>query len=136
MISKSTYTLTFIPFDKTLKEIYHYNNRRQAIEHFRCFYNQDSAELYQSISIVEYNRKTKEEKQIGIISFIENINGIQKAKDWRNWFIGRKTIFEVHDFDGDSITVGRITSVHSDHAIMEADGMHLWIDDDTIFMFR
>ena len=28
-----------------------------------------------------------------------------------------------------------ITEVHEDHAIMEADGMHLWIDDDTAEMF-
>ena len=27
------------------------------------------------------------------------------------------------------------TEVHEDHAIMEADGMHLWIDDDTAEMF-
>ena len=30
---------------------------------------------------------------------------------------------------------GIITEVHEDHAIMEADGMHLWIDDDTAEMF-
>lgn len=67
---------------------------------------------------------------------MENVNGVQKTKDWRNWSVGRKTIFEVHDFDGDNIIIGEITSVHSDHAIMEADGMHIWIDDDTIYMFH
>ena len=136
MINEITYTISFIPFGKPLKEIYHYNNRHQAMEHFRYFYNQDSAELYQSISIYEYNWKTKEEKQIGVITFVETVNGIQKTKDWRNWAIGRMTIFEVHDFDGDNIITGKITSVYSDHAIMEADGMHIWIDDDTIYMFH
>ena len=42
--------------------------------------------------------------------------------DWRTWKKGRKT-------------TGIITEVHEDHAIMEADGMHLWIDDDTAEMF-
>lgn len=136
MTSEKTYVITFVHINNSKKEIYYYNNRYRAMEHFRCFYNQDSAELYQSIIITEYNWIMKEEKEIGVISFVENINGTQKIKDWRNWSVGRKTIFEVHDFDGDSITSGKITSVHSDHAIMEADSMHLWIDDDTIFMFR
>lgn len=43
----------------------------------------------------------------------------------------------------DNMALGRIrrkrkpiiTEVHEDHAIMEADGMHLWIDDDTAEMF-
>ncbi len=29
-----------------------------------------------------------------------------------------------------------ITEIYSDHAILTADDMHLWIDDDTQFMFR
>ena len=65
-----------------------------------------------------------------------NINGTIIRKNWRNWNVGRITIYETHEFDGDSITQGVITEVHSDHAILTADGMHLWIDDDTQFMFR
>ncbi len=30
---------------------------------------------------------------------------------------------------------GQPNEIHEDHAIMEADGMHLWIDDDTAEMF-
>ena len=42
----------------------------------------------------------------------------------------------IYEFDGDSITQGIITEIYSDHAILTADDMYLWIDDDTQFMFR
>ncbi|MGL4283996.1 MAG: hypothetical protein ACRCSI_10440 [Eubacterium aggregans] len=135
MLSDRTYTITFIPLDKSQEEIYHYNNRHQAMEHFRYFYNQDSAELYQSITITEYCWKTQMKKVIGLLTFVENIDGMQIKKDWRNWPVGRQSIFEVHDFDGDNITIGKISETYSDHAIMEADDMHLWIDDDFLYMF-
>ena len=57
-------------------------------------------------------------------------------KDWRNWKIGRKTIYEGHEFDGDFHFEGVITEVHDDHLICETDGMHLWIDDDTVHNFK
>lgn len=57
-------------------------------------------------------------------------------KDWRNWKIGRKTIYEGHEFDGNFHFEGVITEVHDDHLICEADGMHLWIDDDTVHNFK
>ena len=66
---------------------------------------------------------------------------LQKAKedsrmaDWRTWKKGRKTTWHWDEFDGSGSREGIITEVHEDHAIMEADGMHLWIDDDTAEMF-
>ena len=59
----------------------------------------------------------------------------EKKLNWRNWKIGRKAVYEIHEFDGKSYAEGVITEVHEDHLICEAEGMELWIDDDTAFMF-
>ena len=40
------------------------------------------------------------------------------------------------EFDGSFYFEGIITEVHEDHLICEADGMHLWVDDDTAGFFR
>lgn len=55
--------------------------------------------------------------------------------DWRNWKAGRKTVFQTDEFDGCSRIEGVITEVCEDHLICEADGLHLWIDDDTVYQF-
>ncbi len=55
--------------------------------------------------------------------------------DWKTWKKGRKTTWKWDDFDGSGSCEGIITEVAEDHAIMEADGMHLWIDDSTAEMF-
>ena len=55
---------------------------------------------------------------------------------WRNWKAGRKTTFEGTEFDGHFQVEGVITEVHEDHLICEADGMHLWVDDDTAELFH
>lgn len=47
----------------------------------------------------------------------------------------KKDNMALGEFDGSGSREGIITEVHEDHAIMEADGMHLWIDDDTAEMF-
>ena len=52
-------------------------------------------------------------------------------QDWRSWETGRKTIYEGTEFDGSFHFEGVITEVHEDHLICEAEGMHLWVDDDT-----
>ena len=54
----------------------------------------------------------------------------QAGKDWRNWEVGRPTIWAGRDFDGSWYFEGVITEKHEDHLILEADGMHIWIDDD------
>lgn len=53
-------------------------------------------------------------------------------KDWRSWEVGRKTVFEGKDFDGKFHFEGVVTEVFSDHLIVEADGMTLWVDDNTV----
>ena len=60
---------------------------------------------------------------------------MNEISDWRNWKVGRKTFYETHEFDGNSRTEGIVTEIHKDHLICEADGMHLWIDNDTAYMF-
>lgn len=55
--------------------------------------------------------------------------------DWRDWKVGRKTIYSGTEFDGSFRYVGRVTEKHDDHLIVEADGMHLWVDDDTAELF-
>ena len=55
--------------------------------------------------------------------------------DWKTWKKRRKTTWRWDDFDGSGSCEGIITEVAEDHAIMEADGMHLWIDDSTAEMF-
>lgn len=52
-------------------------------------------------------------------------------KDWRALKKGQTIIWEVNEFDGHCKTEAVITEVAEDHAIAEADGMHIWIDDDT-----
>lgn len=56
--------------------------------------------------------------------------------DWRSWEKGRKAVFEGNDFDGKFYFEGVVTEVFSDHLIVEAEGMTLWVDDDTVKDFR
>lgn len=50
--------------------------------------------------------------------------------DWRDWEIGRPTVWEGSDFDGSWHYEGIITEKYEDHLILETDGMQIWIDDD------
>ena len=50
-------------------------------------------------------------------------------ENWRNWNIGDKIRWSWEEFDGKGSTVGVLTSKEEDHAIVEADGMDLWVDD-------
>lgn len=137
MNSPKTYEVCFVRSDGTPDEIYCYTSKTSAMEHFRLFYCQDSSELYLKIYVCEYNWDQKSSCLLGLLTFIEN-NYLGKPikKDWRNWSVGRPTIWEFHDFDGYGIHKGIITEKDQDHAIMESDGMKLWIDDDSIYMFR
>jgi hypothetical protein len=77
--------------------------------------------LYPSTDGKIHTTKAKEEKNM---------------QDWRSWETGRKTIYEGAEFDGSFHFEGVITEVHDDHLICEAEGMHLWVDDDTAGFFR
>lgn len=131
------YFVKFECRDESIIKLYEFKSRQDALDYFRLYYEPDSEELYYSISVFEFDAHHSTERLLALLIFIEkNINGTIIRKNWRNWNVGRITIYETHEFDGDSITQGVITEVHSDHAILTADGMHLWIDDDTQFMFR
>lgn len=54
---------------------------------------------------------------------------------WRSWQLGRRTKYTWNDFDGHGTVFGVVTEKHDDHLIVEADGMNLWVDDDTADMF-
>lgn len=131
------YFVIFKCREKKETKTYEFKTRRDALNYFRLFYNPDSEDLYYSIIVSEFDTHQKIEHLLALLTFVErNTNGDTIRKDWRNWDIGRVTIYETHEFDGDSITQGIITEIHLDHAILTADDMHIWIDDDTQFMFR
>lgn len=131
------YFVIFKCREKMKIKTYEFKTRNDALNYFRLFYEPDSEDLYYSISVSEFDEHQKVERLLALLTFVEkNIDGDSIRKDWRNWDIGRVTIYETHEFDGDIITQGIITEVHSDHAILTASDMHLWIDDDTQFMFR
>lgn len=137
MIPSKTYEICFTRKDCKPDEKYIYQNKSFAMDHFRMFFNQESSELYLKISIIEYDWNTNKSSIVSLLTFVEtDESGKIFVKDWRNWKVGRHTIWEFHDFDGYGTCEGIITEKADDHAIMESDGMKLWIDDDSIYMFR
>lgn len=56
--------------------------------------------------------------------------------NWNEWNIGDNVKWETNEFDGRTKTIAEITEKHDDHLIAEADGMKLWIDDDTAYQFK
>ena len=137
MNKKHQYLVKFEYINSANYRIYTFTTYRQALDFFRPYYDPESEELYKAISISEFDCVHKSEKLCALLSFVErDADGNLIRKNWRNWKIGRPTIFETHEFDGDSITQGFISAIYPDHAILNADGMHLWIDDDSQYMFR
>lgn len=137
MNKKYQYLVKFEHIDSRKSRIYTFTTYSQALNFFRPYYNPESEKFYKTICISEFDNIHDSEKICALLSFVErDINGNLIRKDWRNWKIGRPTIFETHEFDGDSLTQGIITEIHYDHAILKADGMNLWIDDDSQYMFR
>ena len=57
-------------------------------------------------------------------------------KDWRNLKTGDRVIYHTEEFDGSITETGNITEVHEDHAILRVNGMNLWIDDNTEYLFK
>ena len=55
---------------------------------------------------------------------------------WKKLNIGDPVIYSWNDFDGSGSIPAIITEKTDDHAIATADGMHLWIDQDTQKMFK
>lgn len=136
MLPQKTYELIFVCRDGGQEEHYLYRHRKDALEHFRLFFSQDSEDMFRSITLYEIDCEKKEETEIAVLSFVEKLpDGTLIRKDWRNWEVGRKTVWETHEFDGDSRCEGILTEKYEDHAIVDADGMQLWLDDDFLHMF-
>lgn len=55
--------------------------------------------------------------------------------NWRMWPIGSEVIFHWEEFDGSGKEKGILTEQNEDHAIVEANGVNYWIDDDNKDMF-
>lgn len=55
---------------------------------------------------------------------------------WQNWNIGDTIRWYWNEFDGKGSVLGVLTVKEPDHIIIEADGMHLWCDDDTEENFK
>ena len=131
------YLVKFEHKDLTEQQIYTFDTYLQALNFFRPYYTPESEEFYKTICISEFDNIHNSEKLRALLSFVErDIDGNLIRKNWRNWEIGRPTIFETHEFDGDNLVSGIISEIHPDHAILNADGMNLWIDDDSQYMFR
>lgn len=56
--------------------------------------------------------------------------------DWKSLKVGDTVTFFWDEFDGSGRVTGQVASIEPDHAIIEADGMHLWIDENTEDMFE
>ena len=54
---------------------------------------------------------------------------------WRLWKIGDTIRYSWNDFDGHGSLLGILAEMHEDHAIVRADGMSLWVCDETADMF-
>lgn len=55
---------------------------------------------------------------------------------WRTWNIGDRVLYHFCDFDGSGAFIGIVAEKHKDHLIIRVDDMNLWLDDDTVDMFR
>ena len=55
--------------------------------------------------------------------------------NWRSWNIGDTIRYSWNDFDGHGSLLGTLAEMHEDHAIVKADGMNLWLSDETADMF-
>lgn len=57
-------------------------------------------------------------------------------KDWRMLSVGDKMLYHWNEFDGSGEFVGTVIAINKDHAIVEAIGMKLWLDDESQHMFQ
>lgn len=54
---------------------------------------------------------------------------------WRKWKVGDRVLYIVNDFDGHGIFEGILIEKYESHAIVEVDGMRLWLSDETQELF-
>ena len=130
-LSDKIYEITFKRRDGGADEIQQYTGRREAKAVLKMFNDPVSRELYLQVILSEYDPRQKTRRIVEALDF----QGRDRERDWRKWSVGRYTKYEYHEFDGSGVLYGLITQMTDDHAIMEADGLALWIDDDTACMF-
>lgn len=106
------------------EEIYYYNHKKDAVDHFNSFKDDDS-DLYKRIDLIE------------LADHHEYIlNSIDNEVDWKRWKLGDKVEYIWNDFDGSGSIEGIITKVEKDHLIMTAsNNMNLWVDDNASGVF-
>lgn len=51
-------------------------------------------------------------------------------KFWEQWEIGQRIYVNINEFDGELKSIGVVTEIQDDHAIVKCDGMMLWVDED------
>lgn len=57
-------------------------------------------------------------------------------QNWKLWNIGDAILYHWDEFDGKGSLLGILVEKHEDHAIVEAAGMHLWVSNETIDLFK
>ena len=55
--------------------------------------------------------------------------------DWKNLKLGDPILYYGQEFDGKFSFNGYVEKIFEDHVIVKADGMDLWLDDDTKDLF-
>ena len=120
MNKKHQYIVKFECKDSRESRLYTFATYNHALDFFRPYYNPESEEFYKTISISEFDSIHESEKICALLSFVElDIAGNLIRKNWRNWKIGRPTIYETHEFDGDGLIQGIISEIYPDHAILK-----------------
>ena len=56
--------------------------------------------------------------------------------NWRKLKLGDPILFYGQDFSGKFSFNGYVEKIFEDHVIVKADGMNLWLDDDTKDLFK
>lgn len=56
--------------------------------------------------------------------------------NWKTLEIGEIVEWHYKDFDGEGSYIGVVTDIDKNRALVVADGMTLWLDDNTKEMFR
>ena len=106
------------------EEIYYYNHKKDAVDHFNSF-KEDDSDLYKRIDLIQLSKS-------GDLV----LDSIDYEIDWRKWKLGDNVEFIWKDFDGSGSVEGIITKVEEDHLIMTtSDNMDLWVDDNASGVF-
>lgn len=56
--------------------------------------------------------------------------------NWNKWEIGDKIKWKWEEWDGKGSMIGILVEKEADHAIVKANNMNLWLDNDTSDMFE